>query len=321
MTPSFRFAAAAIVVALLCADAVAIGTPGALTTCDVVVLGADNQPIAGVTASDLEVLSDGARVPIVSFVPAPPQVNIVLLVDLSTSQPLKRYEVHIAMSNHWLPSLLPADSARLGVVGNPPVFGDWFSTDRAAVLAAARVIVDRALSEPSPIWDSANAAMNTMAGRPGAKIVVLMTDGRAAGNAIGVEELARRAIAADVAIAVVSEGSEVFLPQKDGTTMRVRTDASLKWLAETTGGVYVEDGAAKRISTPRLDSFAYAWDLVHKPNQPGPSLVSLMTAIRSRYRLTFEAAADGKTHTLDVRVNTPGAMARAKRSYLAGTGR
>jgi hypothetical protein len=317
---SVRLVSVAIVVALLCHDAGAVRASGALMSCDVVVLNTDNQSIAGVTAGDLEVLSDGASVRVVSLVPAPPEVSIILMVDLSTSQPLKRYEVQTAIADHWLPTILRTDAARVAVVGAPPVFSGWFANDRA-IAPTIRAVIDRALSEPSPIWDSADAAIRALSGLPGTKTVVLVTDGRSAGNAIGVEELARRAIAADVAIGVVSEGGEVFLPQKDDAIIRVRTDASLKWLAETTGGVYVEDGAARRVASPRIDAFAYAWDLVHKPNQPGPSLVSLMNALRSRYRLTFEAAADGKTHALDVRINTPGAIVRAKRSYLAGTGR
>jgi hypothetical protein len=301
-------------------QAAAVQTSGATMVCDVVVVTADGQPLAGVTAGDVEVLSDGVHLPVISLVAAPPAVNIIVMIDLSTSQPLKRYEVQAGLVEHWLPTILRADTARVGVVGAPPVFSDWFANDRA-IAPRIREVIDRALSEPSPIWDSADAAVQALSGVPGTKVVVLMTDGRAAGNRIGVDDVARRAIAADVSISVVSEGSEVFLPQKDGTVMRVRTDASLKWLAEATGGIYVEDGAARRISSPRLDAFAYAWDLVHKPSQPGPSLVAVMTALRSRYRLTYEAAADGRTHALDVRIKTPGAIVRAKRSYVALTRR
>jgi hypothetical protein len=310
------FAAAIILAAVTPYDVIAVRGSAAPMTVDVVVLTTDGLPISGVTSSDVEVLSDGIRVPVMSFVPASPDVKIIVMVDLSTSQPLRRYEVQGALVTNWLPSLLPADAARVGVVGAPPLFSIWFSTDRT-IASAVRSVIDRAQSEPSPIWDSADAAVQSLSGLPGAKVVVLMTDGRAGGNALGVEDLARRAIAADVAIGVVSEGGEVFLPQKDDAVIRVRTDASLRWLADATGGVYVEDGAARRIASPRLDAIAYAFDQVNKPNRPGPSLVSLMNALRSRYRLTFDAAADGKTHALDVRVRTPGAVVRAKRSYVA----
>lgn len=290
----------------------------AAVTCDVVVIDAAQAPIANLTKNDIEVTSDGAPVPIASFAPAPPEVTMMLLVDMSTSQPLKRYEVHAAIANDWLPNLLPADRVRVGVIGSPPAFGSWLTGDRSMNVRSARATVDLALSEPSPIWDSTSSAVQMLAGERGTRMIVLVSDGRATANTIGVDELARRAVAADVTIAVISEGTEVLVPQVGGPLMRIRTDATLRSLADATGGLYLEDGAATRVASPRLDAFAWAWDLVHKPNQPGKVLARLMTATRGRYRLTFDGTADRKVHTLEVRVKTDGAVVRAKRSYVGG---
>ena len=114
------------------------------------------------------------------------------MLDVSTSQALKRHEVHTAVAENWLPSLRAGDRARIGVIGEPAIFGGWLPAERAASTAAARAIVDRAPNGPSPIWDTTVAAIQLLADVPGAKTVVLVTDGRAAANVLSLDDVIAR---------------------------------------------------------------------------------------------------------------------------------
>lgn len=286
-----------------------------MALCDVLVIGPNGEPVIDLTAEEFEVVSDGAVVTIASFGSAPAELAVALLLDVSTSQPLKRYEVHTAMAESWLPSLRVGDRARMGSIGEPTVFGPWLSGDRAANLTAARALVDRAPAGPSPIWDATDAAVQIVAPEAGAKMVVLVTDGRSAANRLSVDDVVTRAVAANVAVSSVSEGSEQYLPQSGGAAARVRSDVSLRRLAGETGGLFVEDGAARRVTSARIDPFAYVREMVNTPNRPGPLLARIMSLMRQRYRLSFAAAAGDGTHTLDIRVRRPGLTVYARRAY------
>jgi len=306
-----------IAMIVLAVTSAASQTPArvATTTVDVLPIGPNGEPVIGLSADEFEVVSDGAPVVITSIGSAPAEFAVLLLLDVSISQPLKRNEVHTAMSEGWLPSLRAGDRARMGAIGEPTVFGPWLSGDRVAHLTTARALVDRAPSGPSPIWDATDAAMQLLADEPGAKMVVLVTDGRSAANRLSVDDVLARATAANVAISSVSEGSEQYLPQSGDAAARVRSDVSLRRLADETGGLFVEDGIARRTTSARIDPFGYVRELLNTPNRPGPLLARVMSLMRQRYRIAFAPAAGAGVHTLDVRVSRPGVTVYARRAY------
>ena len=109
----------------------------------------------------------------------------------------------------------------------------------------------------------------------GRRAVVLVTDGRASGNRQGPEESGARAIAAGVIVSVVGEDWEMTLRQDGQTGVIVRPGAALEWIANATGGLYVQDNAT--------------------PTAPGPILGRLLADLQERYTLGFAAPVrDGK---------------------------
>jgi hypothetical protein len=317
MTMRRAMAAAALLASALSAPSV-VSARAAIVTCDVLVLGADGLPVTDLAQRDFQILIDGVPAPIAQFGPAPTGISMVLMIDATMSQPLKRYEIHAAIANNWLPSLEAGDRARIGIVGGEIAIGPWLSPDRASNVRALRASVERAPTEPSPIWDAVDRAVTALAGTPGPRVIVLVTDGRSGGNALSLEDAAKRAIAGDVSISVISEGGEQLLPQGGDPATRLRPDASLRWLADATGGVYLEDGVARRTASPRLDPFGYVREVIDTPNRPGPLLSRILSVTRQRYRVGFTAAADRQVRTLEVRVSRPGLLVIAKRSYVAG---
>ena len=289
----------------------------ATLTVDVSALDATGAAVASLAATDVEVLVDGVAVPVLSVAPAPSQLNLILLVDHSSSVPVKRSELITAIASQWMPLLTTGDLARLAVVSTPIAFGPWLSTGRTSVDAntLVRSMLDRAGPEPSPIWDALDAATQAIAGGKSTRAVIVITDGRATGNALSLEELALRAAASGVSITSISEADEKVLPQGRDAATRVRPDASLEWLAGETGGLYLEDGIARRNIQPRADPFGYVKELMNTPTQPGVWLTKAMSLLRQRHVVNFAGPDDGRAHRLDVRPLKAG-MTVAARKYL-----
>jgi hypothetical protein len=286
--------------------------------CDVAVIDPDGLPVPGLGLQDFVVMVDGSPAALSGVTRASSELAIVLVADATTSQPLRRYEIINALGRHWLPSLRPRDQVRIGTIGDPLTLTPWLPIDQAAALAIARPIIERAATEPSPLWDATAAAIDVLATMPGAKVVVLLSDGRANANKVGLDDVAERALGADVAISTVSEGADREIPQAAAdAAARLRSDASLQWLADQTGGLFLPDGVARRQISVRKDPFAYVREMVQTPNAPGLLLVRGTSSLRERYRLTFDWPADGRWHTLDVAVSKPGVTLRVRRRFLA----
>jgi len=281
---------------------------------DVAALDSNGAAVGTLSSSDVEVLVDNAAVPVLSVAPAPSALNLVLVIDHSSSVPVRRTDLINAVGNQWLPLLVAGDRARLALVASPFTFGPWLPVGRPADTTMARSLLDRAGAEPSPLWDAIDAGAQLLAGSTAPRAVIVLSDGRATGNALGLDELAARAMAVGVSITAISEADDKLLPQGVDAPARVRPDASLDWLATQTGGVYLEDGIARRHIQSRADPFGYVRELMNNPVQPGVWLARATTLLRQRHLVSFAAPDDGRPHRLEVRAKTPGLTIRARKA-------
>ena len=284
-------------------------------TVDVAALDSTGAAAPTLSASDVEVLVNGVAVPVLSVTPAPSALNLVLVVDHSSSVPVRRTDLINAIGGQWLPLLVPGDRARLALVASPVAFGPWLPVGRPADTNMARALLDRAGAEPSPIWDAIDAAAQLLAGSRAPRAVIVISDGRATGNALGLEDVAARAGAIGVSITAISEADEKVLPQGADAAARVRPDASLQWLADQTGGVYLEDGIARRRIQSRADPFGYVREIMNTPIQPGVWLTRATSLLRQRHLVGFAGPEDGRPHRLEVRARTPGLTIRARKVF------
>jgi hypothetical protein len=282
---------------------------------DVAALDGTGAAVLALSPSDIEVLVDNVAVPVLSVTPAPSALNLVLVVDHSSSVPVRRTDLINAIGGQWLPLLVQGDRARLALVASPVAFGPWLPVGRPADTNIARSLLDRAGAEPSPIWDAIDAAAQLLAGSKAPRAVIVISDGRATGNALGLEEVAARAAAIGVSITAISEADDKVLPQGADAPARVRPDASLQWLADETGGVYLEDGIARRHIQSRADPFGYVRELMNTPIQPGVWLTRATNLLRQRHLVSFAGPDDGRPHRLDVRAKAPGLTIRARKAF------
>lgn len=307
-----------VAAAVLAAGATALPprAPGHATiTVDVAALDSTGAAVSTLSPSDVDVLVDDAATPVLSVTPAPSALNLVLVVDHSSSVPVRRTDLINAIGGQWLPLLVQGDRARLALVASPVAFGPWLPVGRPADTNLARSLLDRAGAEPSPIWDAIDAAAQLLAGSRAPRSIIVISDGRATGNALGLEDVAARAGAIGVSITAISEADDKVLPQGADAAARVRPDASLEWLSGHTGGVYLEDGIARRHIQSRADPFGYVREIMNTPIQPGVWLTRATSLLRQRHLISFAAPDDGRPHRLDIRAKGPGMTIRARKVF------
>ena len=287
---------------------------------DVAALDSKGGAVTALSSSDIEVHIDDVAVPVLSVAPAPSALNLVLVIDHTSSVPVRRTDLINAIGKEWLPLIAAGDRARLALVASPVAFGPWLPSGRPADANMARSLLERAGAEPSPIWDAVDAAAQLLAaGSKAPRAVIVLSDGRATGNALGLEEVAARAAAIGVSITAISEADDKLLPQGVDAPARVRPDASLEWLADQTGGVYLEDGIARRHIQSRADPFGYVREIMNTPIQPGVWLARATTLLRQRHLVSFAGPDDRRPHRLEVRARTPGLTIKARKSINGGS--
>ena len=286
------------------------------TSIDVLVLGPEGLPQTDLAQSDFEVLADGKPVPITQFGRSRSELSIVMLVDGTASQPLRRYEIVAGVTTGLIPNLQAGDRARLAYLGSSPTLSPWLPADQRAALNLIRPTLDRLPLESSPLWDAIDLSVQALAQVPEPRVLLLMTDGRANGNKLGLDDAQRNALLAKVSISAVSEGGEWLIPQVGASPERPRSDASLRRLADETGGIYLPDGTARRTLRAQMNAFAYVKELVNTPSAPAPLVSTIVTSLRSRYRIGFNGEADGRVHSMEVRAKRPGVEVRAPKLYV-----
>ncbi len=230
-----------------------------LVLVDVAVENADGQPLTDLTKADFAIAAGGATPPIEFFAAGPEQpLSLVLLFDASASvnHVTRRDDGRKSIETWFVPRLTPRDRVHVGSFARQIAIGPPLAGNPKELLPVIRKALDPRAADtygPSPIWDAVAAAVETLATTEGRRAVLLLTDGRATGNRLSMEEAAALAAAAGVAVSVVGEDWEMTIQQDAQTGVRVRPGVALERMANITGGLYPagSDHSARARSDPR----------------------------------------------------------------------
>jgi VWFA-related protein len=280
-------------------------SPGApLVLVDVAVEGADGQTVTGLTKEDFAIAAGSATPPIEFFAAGAEQpLSIVVLFDTSASvnDVTSRGDVRASVEKWFLPRLAPGNRVHVGSFARQIAIGPPLAGNAKELQSVIRKALDPREADtfgPSPVWDAVAAAVDALARTDGRRAVLLLTDGRATGNRLSLEEAEALATSAGVAVSVVGKDWEMVIQQDAKTGVRVRPGAALERIASSTGGLYLHDRGT--------------------PAAPGEILARLLTDLRGRYTLGFvPPIRDGKPHQLGIRVSRPGLTLRARRLFVA----
>ena len=291
----------AVLLLVACAVLVATAPPQRLATVAVSVEDVGGRLVEGLTAADFSVQVDGQSVTVEKATLYSADLSLAVLLDLTTSAAwpgaAPPASVEQTVGDHVL-ALLGADVAVLvGSFGRSVRWSGEFSTDRSEQRRRLRSALSLPQSErtgPSPVWDAVHDALLVLQSRPGRHAVLLVTDGQATGNRLGLADVADKAIAAAVTINIVFTGPSGLISQTRDLSASVRPDRALVQLANGTGGYYSPKPPSQRLETAPVDALRKA-----------------ATAMRSVYRLEFMAPVKPGFQRIVVATRNPDQRVRA----------
>lgn len=204
-------------------------------------------------------------------------LSLVLAIDVSASTDFRTTSPPRDVSDaidSGLMSGLTADD-RFGVVGFGATakFSGFVPGDRRARLESVRrVFRDRTvgLNGPSRVWDAVDEAVAHLETVPQPRAIILMTDGRATGNRLGLDAIIRHAQSAGVAVSVLGSGSLRAVPNG---YPELEPHLALERLASETGGLFRVDEVG--------DTF--------RQRRPGGHLEAILEFLRTRSAASMAA--------------------------------
>jgi VWFA-related protein len=301
------------------ASAVVAPLPAAQPTTEVLVpvlvTGGDGLPVAGLEQGDFQLLADGQPHAMSSFVAGPSPVSVVLLLDTSASMDGRvqpgTAPIGLAAALQTWPSADELSSHRwqIGRISRSTALPATFSSEPGAIREGIRAVLDVPAVDrfgPSPVWDTVNAGLTALESTPGKRGVIVLTDGRATGNRLGVRDVILHAIAAGAPVNVISEARDDSMGLGDRQVLIVRPELALQLLTDQTGGSYVR---------------AFSLEDATTPSTPAPQITSLLsrivTELHQSYLLGFATTkSDGQVHKLDVKVSRPGLHVQTRKAYI-----
>jgi hypothetical protein len=131
---------------------------------------------------------------------------------------------------------------------------------------------------------------------------VLLTDGRASGNRVGLRDLAIRAISAGVSVSSVSACEErILLGQTRTIAAGIAPGRQLSWLADMTGGVCANLPRGRDVK-----------------NVVAQNLTAIQRLLRHAYVVEIASRADdGPNPALTVQVIREGLTVHARRGFVS----
>lgn len=239
-----------------------------------------------------EIFDERERAAITVFSSAAQPITVAVMLDMSTSMAVKYERVRDA-ALAFVRSMRPEDRARIGTFGSEIAVGAHLTNDASEL--------ERVLREElwpggnTPLWGALSAAMGSLAGESGRRVVLVLTDGADTGGLPGWAGdrplVERQAIEQDFMLYAIN-----FHTAAAGATAP-RLSPVVADLSERTGGAHFE--------VPQTGDLAATFTRVAEE-------------LRHQYLLGFvPETLDGQIHRLYVRVTRPGLTVRAKKSYLA----
>ena len=267
----------------------------------VIVGDTSGAPVTGLTRDDFDVRVDGQPRQVQTVSPAP-ALALVLLLDVTMSNRWMK-EMYENALEQFVSDLLPGDRVKVGLISRTSAL--TATTERRQLMRAIRAMLNVPDDErrgPSPIWDATMTAIEALQNEPGHRAVVLLTDGRASGNRVGLRDLAIRAISAGVSISSVSACEErILLGQTRTIAAGIAPGRQLSWLGDMTGGVCVNLPRGRDVK-----------------NVVAQNLTAIQRLLRHAYVVEIASRADdGPNPALTVQVIREGLTVHARRGFVS----
>lgn len=245
---------------------------------------ADGRLVPDLDREAFQVLDDGRPARIAVFSNEVQPFTAVIMLDMSGSMVWRLLTVRES-ARRFVDALSIHDRARIGTFGAEVAISPHLTGDKA--------VLTRVLSEElwpggfTPLWRATMAAMSSIDGERGRRVVVVMSDGRDS------DTFDHRPEPGDVKRFAVRSAFMIYAIGVQGPGF----SSDLADVAEETGGGHFE----LKSDADLADTFA-----------------RVAEELRHQYLLGFSPSAlDGKTHKVEVRIPRSGFKVRATKSYVA----
>ena len=259
------------------------------------VVDAQGRLLPNLDRDEFSIIDNGKPQEITFFQNETQPFTVVVMLDFSASMTAS-LDLLKAATEQFILRMLPDDKGQVGAFSDKIEFSGTFTSDRDDLIGALK---DLQFGNPTRLYDAIDASIDMLDGATGRrKIVLIFTDGDDTASRRGQGDVLQKAKAKETMIYAIGLESEFF----NGVRLqRTRPDRGLRKLAEETGGGYFE---------------------LKKTDDLAPTFTRVAQELHSLYALGFAPAVlDGKEHKLEVRVKTAGAIARARKTYVASEDR
>lgn len=239
---------------------------------------------------DFTILDNGKPAELSLFSNQSQPFSAVVMLDTSASMTANLKLLNRA-AEQFLMRLLPVDRAQVGAFNDKIQLSGTFTNDRDQLIGALN---DLYFGNPTRLNDGIAAGLDALKGIEGRRVVLVFTDGEDTASRTGFKTVLERARDEEVMVYSIGLESEFFNGMR---VVKTRPSRDLRKISDETGGGYFE---------------------LLKTVDLAPTFSRVAQELRSQYLIGFAPVAlDGKVHKLDVKVNRPGMIVRARKSYLA----
>jgi len=245
---------------------------------------ADGRLVPDLDRGSFQVLDDGRSAAITVFSNEIQPFTVAIMLDMSNSMLWRVLTVRDS-ARRFIDALSARDRARIGTFGAEVAISPHLTSDKAVL---ARVLAEELWPGGfTPLWRATVAAMSSLDGEQGRRVVLVLSDGQDSDN------FNHRPGPGDVKRLAVRGAFMVYAIGFQGPGF----SHELADVAEETGGGHFE-----------LKSDA---DLAN-------TFARVAEELRHQYLLGFSPTVlDGKTHTVELRIRRNGFKVRAAKSYVA----
>jgi VWFA-related protein len=245
--------------------------------------------VTGLGKGDFQVLEDGRPVDVTLFSNEPQPATVVIMLDMSQSVGPRELLARDS-AQRFVDALEPGDRVRLGSFGVEIALSPLLTGDKDEL---TRVLREELWpGGATPLWNALFAAMSSLDGERGRRVVLSLTDGQDTASLPGwpgtLDDVRRKALDEEFMIyAIAMEGSGLARPIVD--------------LADATGGGHFE---------------------VKRDADLAATFAQVLDELRHQYLFGFAPGTlDERAHKLEVRVTASGLRVKSRTSYLATAGK
>lgn len=232
------------------------------------------------TEQDFTVLDNGSQATITAFSTNRQPITALVLLDMSASMEDRWIRVRDA-AVRFVDALAPEDRIRIATFGSEIAVSPHLTGDKGLL---TRVLREELWPGGStPLWTALNAAMQSIGAEPGRRTIVTVTDGVDTTSATQAQAMDRAIRDQFMLYAIGLEGR--------GLSARLLT------LIGQTGGAHFD---------------------LKRTDDLGAAFLRFADELRHQYLVGFTPLQlDGRTHSLEIRVNRPGFTVRSTRQFVA----